>query len=381
MDFSFKTRGEKGNVLPIVLLLLVLAGIGVYLSKGLFTSASAQIPDKVLKNKFGFLSGGEPDNPFVGNAGAAWVRPHPGPFLWDDMQKDKVAALSFTNTDNIVKIQQKQNYGILATLWPFAEWDQKNHSSSGDCSVSAEDEFLSRNDNKGRGEYLPLHRCNPTDWLAYKEWVKKVVERYDGDGKDDMAGLKIPVKYWEVMNEPDLGWQQPDSRLVFYKEGPESYAELLIQTADAIRAVDPQAKILIAAAAGADERFLNFFRQVLAIPGVAEAFDIGNIHCISNDQKTHDFNVAPYKKLLSEFRLSKPIWVTEAEAFGGSSAEENYSMTKSSTEGAIAAGAEKIFYTRFNFDDFRTDMSKINTVSEKSIKDSEAKYRQITSSF
>ncbi|MCF6147045.1 MAG: four helix bundle protein [Candidatus Kuenenia sp.] len=37
---------------------------------------------------------------------------------------------------------------------------------------------------------------------AYIEFVKKAVERYDGDGKDDMPGLKNPVKYWQVENEP-----------------------------------------------------------------------------------------------------------------------------------------------------------------------------------
>ncbi len=37
---------------------------------------------------------------------------------------------------------------------------------------------------------------------AYIEFVKKAVERYNGDGKNDMPGLKNPVKYWQVENEP-----------------------------------------------------------------------------------------------------------------------------------------------------------------------------------
>ncbi|MCI4626498.1 MAG: hypothetical protein L3V56_11125 [Candidatus Magnetoovum sp. WYHC-5] len=36
----------------------------------------------------------------------------------------------------------------------------------------------------------------------YVKFVQKTVERYDGDGVDDMPGLKNPVKYWQVENEP-----------------------------------------------------------------------------------------------------------------------------------------------------------------------------------
>lgn len=351
---------------------------------GQTNSSAISIPEKVLSNKFGFLSGPEKDNPFIGNAGAAWVRPHPGPFLWDSMQKDKNGSIDFSSTDEIVKNQQNQNYGTLATIWPFAEWDQKNNAGAGNCTVNNKDEFLSMNDKKGRGDYLPLHRCNPTSWEDYKKWVSAIVERYDGDGTSDMPGLKIPIKYWEVMNEPDLSYGNnvPDAdRLTFYKEGPKEYGELLVKTSEAVRLADKNAKILIAGAAGASERFLNFYRQVLPISGVKEAFDIANVHCISNDEGTNDFNVGAYKKMMAEFKIQKPIWVTEAEAFNGKTADENYNLTKKSTEGAISSGAEKIFFTRFNFDDFRKDMSQINIESEESIKASEKQYQSIISKY
>jgi len=347
-------------------------------------SSAVSIPEKVLSNRFGFLGGQEEENPFVEDVGGAWVRPHPGPFLWDSMQKDKNGKTDFSKTDKIVGCQQSQNYGTLATIWPFAEWDQKMRDGSDFCAVSNKDEFLNQNDKKGRGDYLPLHRCNPTNWEDYKKWVYSIVERYDGDGIDDMPNLKIPIKYWEVMNEPDLSYgnNAPDKdRLTFYKEGPKEYAKLLIQTSEAIRSADQNAKILIAGAAGADKRFLDFYREALSVNGTKDAFDIGNVHCISNDQGTSDFNVGAYKKMLAEFKISKPIWVTEAESFNGKTAEENYELTKKSTMGAISAGAEKIFYTRYNFNDFRTDMSQKNVESEESIRASEKQYQSITSQF
>jgi len=36
-------------------------------------SEEVAIPEEILNNKFGFLSGGEPENSFVEDVGAAWV--------------------------------------------------------------------------------------------------------------------------------------------------------------------------------------------------------------------------------------------------------------------------------------------------------------------
>jgi hypothetical protein len=252
--------------------------------------------------------------------------------------------------------------------------------------VGTDDEFLPKNDKKGRGSYLPQYRCNPSDWEAYQSWVEAIVERYDGDGVDDMPKLQVPVKYWEVMNEPDLQYQSSapqnaGSSLNFYKQGPSEYAELLIATNEAIKAADPDAQVLIAGAAGADSRMLGFYTSVFENSAAKTAFDIGNVHCISNDQQTHDFNVAAYKKMLSDAGITgKSIWVTEAEAFyqKNTTADQNYESTKASTTGAISAGAERIFFTRYTFDDFRKDMSeKTGAGTYPSAK----KYQELIDSF
>lgn len=302
---------------------------------------------RLQKNKFGLLSAGSDDYVMIKKYGAAWVRPHPGPFLWDAIQKSKTGGYTFTNTDNIVKKYHQQNIAILATIFPFADWDQKSRSDFAKCKVSDWDEFLPKNDIKGRDSYLPQYRCNPKDWNAYTQWVKAVVERYDGDGVNDMSGLTQPIKYWEVMNEPDLDGGE---RLDFYKEDATAYAELLIRTAQAIRAADSSAKILIAGAAGGDSRFLNFYRQVFQNENTLTAFDIGNVRSISNDEY-QNFNVAPYKKLLAEFKLSKPIWVTEAEAIVSKDDQTNRSQTIASGKQALQLGAEKIFFTRYEYAD------------------------------
>jgi hypothetical protein len=87
-----------------------------------------------------------------------------------------------------------QTYGIniLATIWPFADWDQKN------CY---EKNFST---NSWIFPELGKYRKKPCDTFAYKSFINQLVERYDGDGINDMPGLHVPIKHWEVSNEPSM---------------------------------------------------------------------------------------------------------------------------------------------------------------------------------
>jgi len=54
-----------------------------------------------------------------------------------------------------------------------------------------------------RGSLSPVDKYRPQnmqDWLHY---VQKVVERYDGDGKDDAPGSPR-ISDWEVWNEQNI---------------------------------------------------------------------------------------------------------------------------------------------------------------------------------
>jgi hypothetical protein len=44
----------------------------------------------------------------------------------------------------------------------------------------------------------------PVDTVKYIAFVKATVERYDGDGTNDMPGLQNPIKHWQVGNEPSV---------------------------------------------------------------------------------------------------------------------------------------------------------------------------------
>lgn len=76
---------------------------------------------------------------------------------------------------------------------------------------------------------------NIESWLAF---LKKVAERYDGDGIDDAPGSPI-VDVWQIENELDFNW----------KDKPENYAKFLKESYKAIKQVNPRAKVAIAGVA------------------------------------------------------------------------------------------------------------------------------------
>lgn len=321
------------KAITIIIVVLAVGGGTVWLlmggNKPYITSTTS------VNERFGFLTGDDSEFREVRDMGAGWVRPHPGPFIWGKMQKGTGDDYNFSGSDDIVKSAAKYGVKVLATLWPYADWDQKQHPSYKTCEIK-NDEF-----SREFGNF----RCNPFNWERYEKWVMAVVERYDGDGTDDMPGLKVPITHWEVFNEPDLNYNQSKTfGLQFYTEGPAEYIELLMKTHDAITASDPNALILIAGAASGEEQHLSFYEEVFADDTITDYFDIANIHCISSGDIA-SFNVEPYKELLQKYGINKPIWATEAEAFVGGDPVINATQLKLSTKKALELGAEKIFFT------------------------------------
>jgi hypothetical protein len=80
----------------------------------------------------------------------------------------------------------------------------------------------------------------------YIKFVKKLVERYDGDGIDDMPGLKNPIKYWQIENEPALIYVKSTSKSLDW----QSFRHITEITYNAIKESDPEAKIAVAGMAG-----------------------------------------------------------------------------------------------------------------------------------
>jgi len=80
----------------------------------------------------------------------------------------------------------------------------------------------------------------PPDLDSYRRWVTTVVERYDGDGVDDMPGLKEGIHAWQIENEWTWRWSGT----------PEELLELHRVASEAVRAADPAAKIVLGGLTG-----------------------------------------------------------------------------------------------------------------------------------
>ncbi len=293
----------------------------------------ARVNSPDTKNRFGFLAFPDRDGKQVRRTGARWVRPHPGPFIWGQMQSGAQAPIRFRDTDKVVRAAQKQKLSLLITLWPYASWDQSSYKKSKGCRIR--DEFRSE---------LDEFRCAPYKRKAYRRWVQAVIERYDGDGQSDMKGLRTAVRYWEASNEPDL----KGHGLQFFVGKPSEYVNLLADTYRAAKLANNKTKVLIAGAAGGQRDFIAFWRRVFSIKRSKKYFDIANVHCISSGDYA-SLNVAPYKYLLQEKKINKQIWVTEAETFVSEDAAISATQLLESSRKAFDLGAKRIFYTGLNF--------------------------------
>ena len=218
-----------------------------------------------------------------------WVRPHPGPFVWNRIEREQ-GNFRWDRTDEYVVYAQDHNQKIIATIWPYSNWEQKS------CKRK-----------KGRspfGKHFAKYLSKPCSMDNYKTFLLALIDRYDGDGNNDMPGLTKPIIYWEIMNEPEYK--------MFFKGNKEDFIEIFNFSSKVIKEKQPDAVIVMAGAAGMFPENKKYWKSVL--PKIKENFDIANIHHISTPEGKCDkeFWVDEFSSLLKNLNINKPIWVTEA---------------------------------------------------------------------
>ncbi|AFY90024.1 MAG: hypothetical protein CLLPBCKN_005579 [Chroococcidiopsis cubana SAG 39.79] len=124
-------------------------------------------------------------------------------------------------------------------------------------------------------------RVKPRDYQLWNQLVEKTAREF-----------KQEIQFWEIWNEPDAN--------NFWLGTPEEFAELIRQTARAVKSANPKAQIV---ASGFTSHGVSFLDRVLK-QGVAPLIDVFSFH--TND-------LAPYKALLSKHGVpaERPIWGTE----------------------------------------------------------------------
>lgn len=254
------------------------------------------------------------------------VRPFPGPFWWDQIETSS-DVFDWSTADAEVQKWNQADQDILAVIWPFAQWDQERcHKNEPTVKHPFTD--------------AQVHLSSFCHVDSYQAFVTALVERYDGDGIDDMPGLTHPIKHWEVSSEPDV---QTDTER-FYQSGPMAYAEALRTTSESIKLADTTARIVTGGQNGNTSSGRDFFQQVL--PLNRDQFDILNVHARSADL---EFFAKPYRSFVNGLGFEeKPFWMTEVVV---GSAEPGLPWDEDTTArntfigyiSAFGSGAEKIF--------------------------------------
>ena len=297
----------------------------------------------------------------VGGAkNAYWMRMFE---IYWEMVEPYEERIDFTQTDEMYQQFQKNDVYLVVTIKPFANWDQdKCHDKN------YEADFMGPQKDKS----AKIKVGNPCNLEKYKEFLAKVVERYDGDGTDDMPGLTTAIKYWEIMNEPEMQGGSTGGvgeELKFFVGTSNEYLDILKASYEVIKKTDSEAKVLHAGMAGMQPNFQNFWNPIFS--GGGDYFDVANIHSINTDARREDMYVIKFKKYLESFKIyNKPIFVTEAQ-FGELSEKpadlsEFDKLIARSSIFTLAQDGDIIFYIEnwLMWDEFKT-MKEENKEPEK----------------
>lgn len=153
--------------------------------------------------------------------GASWIRIA---IFWFNVEPVKGRY----RTDNLIKglnIAASEGFEVVPRIISVNPWGNTNRIN----------ELNRDSDRKGKpmGNYTYIGY--PSDVKAYKEFLTHLVERYDGDGVDDVPGLKRPIKYWQIENEWDWRW----------KDSPEKFVEFLKIAYTTIKEADPESTVIL----------------------------------------------------------------------------------------------------------------------------------------
>ena len=261
---------------------------------------------------------------------ATWVRFW---VTWQAVEPER-GRYDFSFLDNVIRHFQASGACVLITVEPFANWDQDR--------CHGEEYWGYMPLPWGKGKIKVGKPCSMDD---YRKFLRKLVERYDGDGIDDMPGLRYPVKYWEIMNEPEMQGKGPHDPK-FFVGSPEDYLDILKVSYGVIKDSDPDAKVVMGGMSSMMDKFVEFWDPIIA--EASRYFDIANVHSIDTTEEREDLYMLKFRQFLEKHGVMKPIWITEVQYDGLWKPSEDLSsidkLLVRSTVFSIALGAEKLFY-------------------------------------
>lgn len=269
--------------------------------------------------------------------GAKWDRPHIGPAIWGQIETSE-GEYDWSDMDSTVQLSQASGMNLLFSVFPYADWDQSTCHDPLDSSETSQFETL--------GDYRQ-QPCDMDKWVAF---LALMVERYDGDGVDDMENLLYPVRFWEIANEPAVSISG-DAGVSFYTGTASEYKTLLERSYNAIKTADTNAQVLHAGIFALMNTATTFWGEVFDLGG-AEFMDIANYHSITDH--SIDAQMSLMLSFMESHSLTHDVWVTELEfsedAWGEQTASSATNIVIKTYIQNFSGGSSKIFMAGPNYD-------------------------------
>jgi hypothetical protein len=265
----------------------------------------------------------------VDDLGVSWLslQPH---VLWMAIEQEP-GVYDWSNLDEEVRALQALGLDITMVLSPLmnAFGEQREELIEIIKTYPSFIHFM----RQGVGSEFRLHPQGETLPL-WREFVRAAVDRYDGDGANDMPGLRFAVRNWHVVEEyptPSL----PDER---------DYVSLLQQAHEILHEENPDARVILAGLAGnyahwfafmdgfiddSDAGVVNgvlFSREQMNVDPVwsfrkaryewmvehaFDSFDIIDLHAYIPKESFLEGEIDYLRALMSRFGDPKPIWIIE----------------------------------------------------------------------
>ena len=232
--------------------------------------------------------------------GVTYAKPMPGYGIWGSIESTE-GERNWGPLDAVVSDYQAAGFASIQLLITAeSPWASRRAPTFGD-----------------RGDSLPQE-----DYLdEYAAFVRDLVERYDGDGQDDMPGLLYPVHHYGVEREFTGYWPSGD---------PYDYVRLLRIAYQEIHTADPEAQVLLVALLMADvfngtptpaeiERrvnqpnILSYNREAIdTVLAACDAYDVIDFHALA-DYSEIPPTVAWIRAELESLGCDpKPMWIGDA---------------------------------------------------------------------
>ena len=230
-----------------------------------------------------------------GEMGVPAVKPLAEPIAWGKMQPKKDAPIDFRRLDDLVREFHDAGFTeIVVGLRSLSSWATPRPTKT----------------QVPEPAFMPL----------YEEWIRAIVERYDGDGKEDMPGLKRPVRIFEIGTE-------------FSTYDPEPVADYLKMLAVAYKVAHKASATVVighsaflltnafndhpgpgeyeAAFAKMDKRIAHHhLAEIRAVLDRPDLFDVANVHALEDPVMIEDI-VGWLRWEMKQRRYDKPIIISD----------------------------------------------------------------------